>query len=112
MIGTHTDTDAPRISRHANKPAPDADVRRAMSALDLTNIPMRARKAHRYGILAGRHRVLRELGLIAESHGPLVARMVADRLAAGLADGSIVGSKHAFYEARAAARRLDQGGQL
>jgi hypothetical protein len=108
MIGTHasTATNAPRTSRRASKPAPDEDVRRGMGVLALIKVSVKGRKQHRYGLLAGRHRVLCELGRIAERHGDAAARTVADHLVEGLKDGSLCGSRHAAYKCRELAHRF------
>ena len=71
-----------------------------MAALALSKVSLKGRKKHRYGALAGRLHVLRELGLVAKSHGDQAARPIADRIVDGLADGSLSGSKHARYKVR------------
>jgi hypothetical protein len=47
-----------------------------MDALALTNLSIRARKKHRYGKIASRFRVLREIGRIAAEHGDIAARQI------------------------------------
>jgi hypothetical protein len=76
MMGTSSSigAEAARVARHARKPPPNREERRAIDALALTNLSMRARKRHRYGKIAGRLRVLRELGRIAAEHGDIAAR--------------------------------------
>jgi hypothetical protein len=105
MLGTHH-RPAERTSRHAHKPLPTEEELRGMAALAISRIPMHARKEHRYGMLAGRLCVLRELGRVAESHGDHAARMIADHIVEGLADGSLCGSKHARYKVRELVHRL------
>src|SRR5262245_54621750 len=97
-----------RTSRHSHKPLPTAEEQRGMAALALSKVSLKGRKKHRYGALAGRLHVLRELGSVAKSHGDQAARTIADRIVDGLAGGSLSGSKHARYKVRELAHRLRQ----
>jgi hypothetical protein len=105
MLAASTSATA-RVSRHANKPEPSPEELRGMQALALTKVTLQGRRHHRYGALAGRHRVLRELGRIAEDHSDSAARTVADHLVQGLKDGSLFGSRHMAFHARALAMRF------
>src|SRR5262245_37763582 len=95
MIQTAHQHAPERTSRHSHKAVPTTEERRGMAALAISRLSLRSRKQHRYGALAGRLQVLRELGRVAELHGDQAARSIADQIVEGLADGSLAGSKHA-----------------
>src|SRR5262245_58408492 len=98
MIQTAHQHALERTSRHSHKPLPTAEEQRGMAALAISRLSLRNRKRHRYGALAGRLQVLRELGRVAEFHGDQAARNIADEIVEGLADGYLSGSKHARYK--------------
>jgi hypothetical protein len=89
---------------------PDEHARIGAVVLGLDKLKPRARlkakKALRYCWFAGRNGALSAIGIIAEEHGPIAARMCADAALSRLAEGLDLTTREAAYVAREAAHRL------
>src|SRR5262245_10855636 len=106
MLQVATSADAPRRSWRA----PDAHALIAMEVLGLDKLKPRARlKAKRvlhYHWFAGRYRALSQVGIVAEAHGTIAARMCADTVLARLNAGINLTTADAAYVVREASHRL------
>jgi hypothetical protein len=91
--------------------APDTYALAGIEVLGLGSLKPRARfsqkRAFRYHWFAGRNPSLRAVGLVAEEHGMLLARMAADAVLARVDEGLAPTSREAAWIVREAAHRLN-----